>query len=1034
MPIIRSSSVSRRKSLRSARLLSSLASQSTYTVSQTANLAMLFLPSQKHEPPSSPDDEKSIKVLLKQYKKLELALSKFSSKHNSVTKANLLRTVLLPFLRLQPPLESVFLVSLKIYSSFCSVSTAILGKWWRLLLLALASQNLATHVSALDRNAYFECISRIMALREWTVADLDSQAVFISCLTDTLDLCVRRVQALKLVPISMSAFVGKVFAFAFFNLPHVCNALLFLLNVKQSLVQNLLSNCEAPPTNDLAGAKSAFPKHLSHLIAYKGVENLSKTKQGIINSIPPPKHPVKGIRDPSGPWVRRWSSSDSDIFNSFFRHYINLTDLYLAKASVNREMLPTVFPGFYIIATHISQVFEYSINRIVHNMKKPEVPTGTVGPVSTSNTPAKPKSPPRNNAVPASNLPLPLPQPAPLPNPLQLSSSYPFKLNDTNYTCILKILKTTRDISFSSIPFANNLSRFIDLLFVNIARSTSIYDCNRNGLVLSLVHVHSNHVFDTSNIDWEFWLGCVYLMLTETHHLQIIQRSLAFLFNVWDRIPDQLCKTELPQSVSYLKGWLLNPGDSIKVNFSNWLTSTDVWTKFFLHWNPIVRSYFLRLLVWRIIGINNYESSSSIQTTRRSKTKLDLMYGTLSKSKELTKELSFAPDSPMVNRKFGILPLNPSQTYLGPDDISASYLTGNSTRTSDLRKTHPYEVFDEAIYSCTSLPSSPAQQTGKNSPPQGSLSKPQKNGSLINSLSKFFKSLSTEEKNSSTLRIQPPKALGRKNSLTSLKRNSRSFSSLSTSPRISSRNSSPSLVSHQSSLNDLSTDSSATSDSESSMSDFIGSSNSSFSSRSSKNTQPPELFKVPPEIVRPIFKFDIVVDSEVLTNKFTQMQRANASDVYGKFYLQGQSLPNSEPKAVKVPSISIFLNSDIYNPFYISTDNYLIEEEIFDDGEDDEKERFVKKIGTWCSNKASLQCLGKSINEWNQIVEEFERFLFHTVEADQANYVPTVSRSSDEDLGGSPKREEINEGEYFQRIVPFLPIDSFTELKLLNAS
>lgn len=981
---------------------------------------MLFL-SPRHEHPRSEVDERCIKVLLKQYKKLEIALSKFNSKHNNVTKANLLRTVMLPFLRLQPPLEATFLEQLKIYASFCSVSTAILGKWWRLLLQALASHNLATHVSALDRNAYFECISRIMALREWTVADLEGQAVFTSCLTDTLDFCVRRVQALKLVPISMCAFVGKVFAFAFFNLPHVCNALLFLLNVKQSLLQNTVQNTERPLPKEIADVKAAFPKHLSHLIAYKGVDNLDKAKQGIINSIPPPKHPVKGIRDPSGPWVHRWSSSDSDIFNSFLRHYINLADLYLAKSCCNREVLPTVFPGFYVIGTHISQVFEYSINRIVHNMKKPEVPTNTVGPVSTGNG-SKPRSPPRNNAVPAT----PPLQPA---APQSQLSSYPFKLNDTNYTCILKILKTTRDISFSSIPFANNLSRFIDLLFVNIARSTSIYDCNRNGLVLSLVLVHSNHVFDTGNIDWGFWLGCVYLMLTETHHLQIIQRNLAFLFNVWDRIPDQLCKTETPQSISFLKGWLLNPAESIKVNFSNWLTSTDIWVKFFLHWNPIVRSYFLRLLVWRVIGINNYESSSAIQTTRRSKVKLDLMYLTIRNHKGSL--LDYSPDSPMVNRKFGILPLNASQAYLGADDLTASYLTGNTAKSSDLKKTHPYEVFDEAIYSCTSLPSSPALQQG--SPTQSTLGKSQKSGSLINSLSKFFKGLSTEESNGGSLRMQPPKPLGRKSSAASLTRNSRSFGSLSNSPRILSRNSSPSLASHQSSLNDLSTDSSATSDSDSSMSDFIGSSNSSFSSRSSKHTQPPELFKVPPEIVRPIYKFDIIVDNDIMAHKFTQMQRANASDVYGKFYMNGRVLTDSEPKKVKVPSISIFLNSDIYNPYYISTDNYFIDEGIFDD-EEDEKSRFCKQLSSWCTNEASMQCLGKSINEWNQIVEEFERFLFSTIEADQAKHVPIVTRSSEEDLQGSAKRKEINESEYFQRIVPFLPIDSFTELKLLNAS
>lgn len=1013
--------VARRRSLRSVQSESSHSSQAT--------VSQLYLPG---IPPQETAD-KLVKQLLKSFKKLELAAGKFASKLG-ITKTNILRTTLLPFLRLQPLLDSVLSPSSKLYDSFCSISTTVLGKWWRLLLAVLVSQN---QVTSTDRNAYLECVSRILARREWACGDaelLDSYRVY---LTSTLDYCISRLQALKVVPISMSAFVGKVFAYAYFYLPHVCNALLFLLNVKQSVVDSHLATLPRIPSQEIFVAQAAFPQTVSHLVDYRGLTDLLRQQRAAINSIVPPLKPVKGIRDPGGPWVRRWSSCDSDIFNSFFRHYITLCDVFLSGKTV----LPAAFPGFHIIASHTYQIFAVLVTRILISLAcKPSVPAKSLPPISKSRASGHPSQSP---AVPAKNNSAPngsTPPPPTSPNAASGATSNAslgtplFNQTDTNYACIIKIFKTIRDISYSSISFASTLTRFIDLLLVNVARTISIYDFNKNGLLLNLVHEYSNHVFDASSMHWEFWLGCSYLMLS-THHVQIIMRNFAFLFNVWDHIPDHLPLTEYPEKIPHLRNWLTNPNESYKQNFSMWLTSTDVWSHFFTHWNPIVRSYYSRLLVWRVIGINNYESSSSIQTTRRVKNKLDAVFNTVCKELAALNEdssfslttMNFVPDHPMVNRKFSIV-ANSKFAFLG-DDLSA--LLAVSMRPSELRKTHPYEIFDEAIYTCTSLPSSPALHV--NTSPQD-LPKNTKNHNLINSLSRFFKILSTEESNEFPM-VPPNQILSDRldNSLLQSKRNSKSLSSLSTAPSMKSRSSSPSLMSFQSSLHsnaDFSADSSVASDSDSSslVSDCIGSSSSSSYSSSSSTAQPPELFKVPPEIVRPIFKFDIVMDQESLCEKYHMMQNANTA---GKFFPHVKASNASlaaVPKSPKIPSVSIFLNSDIYNKFYITTENYMVEEDIYSDSERVEINRFNRALSKSIVSSSTWLNLGKSLNEWNSVVEEFERYLFNKVEADQENYIPVATDGED------ATRVEIDEADYFTRIVPYLPIDNLTELKLLNAS
>lgn len=938
------------------------------------------------------EDDRTIKSLLKQFKKLEVDLAKFNSKTNGTTKANILRASVLPFLRTLNDLGDDFPVDSKVFKSLLKISTTILLKWWSSLLSSLRpNPNQQSLVSSTDRNAYLECISRILSRKDWKYVDKESHEKYEELLTTTLDYCISKLQSMKVVPVAISAFVGKVFAYSFFNIPSISNALLFLLNVKQYLLESNLScfrdlEIDRSQLNQLY---DIFPSSLHYLINFKGFSNLDG-KQGLfINSIPPPAHPVRGIQDPNGSWVRRWCNSDSDVFNSFFRHYVTILQNYLISIPDVDSALLYHCPGFNVIISHIFQIFQVSITRISNNNTNKynnAPPNAYAVQQALSRQSSSQSSHSTSNKL--SSTPPPL---------INVS-----KQNDIYYNSILKILKTIRDIKFSGIKFNSSIIRFIDNLFISIAKETSIYDQNRNGLILNVVYEFINHV--GQEVNWEFWLGSVYMMLNNTDHIQILLKNLAFLFNVWGSIPE--CLSNSSKDEPHL-AWLVDLNECFKLNFVNWLISDDIWYRFFIHWNPMIRSFYLRLIIWKVIGVNNFNSSISYQTTRKVEEKLQQSYSRLSEfnNTNFNTNLNFKADNPLVNRKFGIQPINTNDEFILMNDQEVS---SGLTKPSEIRKTHPFEIFDEAIYSCSSLPGSPKVDSGTN----GESNRLSRNTSLVNSLGKFFKMLSTEEKAGKD---------NIENRLVKSQRNSVSLTSLSTSFSIKSRSSSPSIMSFKStptSFTETSTNSSSSkSDSETSsiqtestvLSDMVIS-------------QPPELYKIPPEIVRPAFKFGIIIDHDSMNEKYSFLNSQN------KKFVDRRKNSNNLPLIPKIPCISIFINSDPYDKFYITNENLLINDA--SNGDLGNTTGLFANLST-NSDKVKWLNLGKSLNEWNMISEEFENYLIKKIRSDQFNFISNVNGNASNGKGNF--NEEVNEQDYLKRITPFLPVDGSNESKILNA-
>jgi hypothetical protein len=1039
------------------------------------------------------DSDMLIKRLLKQYKSIEIALDKFNSKkYNngsfSNLKGNILRMSLLPFLRNHNLLSNHFSVESPIYKSLANVIVLILIKWWSSLLNNLTestSNSVTLHVGYIssiltsDKNAYLEGISRIMSIEYWKTIDLDLYKQYQQLLTSTMEYCLDKMSTMKNLNLSVSAFFGKVFAYASFNLPHICHALLFLLGVKQDKLEktNVLLNLIPEPSHKTrrssltkltnqdnfdvdctpinnpknqvtqASYLEIFPEYLQWLINFKGI-SCTKRQRSAFNCLPPPKHPVEGIKDPNGNWVRRWCNCDSNVFNSFFRHYIRIIDAFDAQVSLAN------CPGFPIVLSHIIHIFQISILRISNNSKQQApVSKKTNGQIAFPVVPS-------------------------------------LKTSDVYYNSMIKIFKTVRDINHSSkiepvmsspptpstscasvsrlspspilkdMPvsatgkkISTELVGYIDLSLRTIAKETNVFDANKSSLILSCTYEFINHIVNnipnsSGLVNWEFWLSCCYMIIRTTDHLQSLLKSFAFLFNIWDMIPDALSTLSNDDVASPCYDWLTNRTESFKLNFVNWLIGSENFTRFFTYWNPAVRSYYLRLLVWRVIGVNNSQSSSAIDVTTRLQSNFNISHAVLRdfilKFHGLY-DLDFKPDNPLVNRKFGILPLNTTDEYLSvTDDPDTAMMSATPIKSYEIRKTHPYEIFDEAVYTCSSLPSTTQATNEEQLDNESDNNKRNGHYPFANSLGKLFKLLSDDD--GSSPRVKPGnKSQTNINKLSSsqpFKRSSVSLTSLSTAS-LRSLPGSPSIMSFRSNSNSITETSPSSSirDPESEDSSIL-----TFDVKnldSVVNTQPNEFSKLPPEIVRPMYKFDIILDHESMSDKMNMIRNKNNCRGLGythqslqhpEYYVsksikQAKSIPNCP----QIPLITLFVTSDVYDSkFFLNDeetfvlDNIEIEKhkQILEGGLFEELVRSYSQAEDTIrgTDLSSLTNLGRSLNELNNIIEEFKTYLDNRISIDQFN------------LEVRDGGKEFNDFNYLHKIIPLLSFDSTNESKLLNAS
>ena len=119
------------------------------------------------------------------------------------------------------------------------------------------------------------------------------------------------------------------------------------------------------------------------------------------------------------------------------------------------------------------------------------------------------------------------------------------------------------------------------------ARRTSIFDHNACFVLCDFmeealtiyVRFHLVHTLESDFIDWYFWLDVCKKMLESQNSMTEI-RLFALIYGAWNVITNDERRKE--------------------VMCLEWLLAEETFDKFFNHWCPMVRAYYMRLLCWRL--------------------------------------------------------------------------------------------------------------------------------------------------------------------------------------------------------------------------------------------------------------------------------------------------------------------------------------------------------------------------------------------------------------------------------------------------
>jgi Protein of unknown function (DUF1765) len=542
------------------------------------------------EPPRKKDE------LWSAFRSLETDFQKFKSK-SSALRANVVRSTLLPFLLnyAQHPSNK------NLRPEDIDRRVAILNKWWTGLLEMLDGHN-NQYVSGIDRPVLLDAITGIMMRPEWRLApsyfapvaersipcptpqsrssssllprsrssnSLNSSAsqflaesvyhnvrnIFIQNLLSQMSTVVDKM-SLRNAPASLVLFCGKAIAYAFFFCPGVAEILVRVWGLSSETIRRVVDEFgltrhtkRSARSEDVIGE---FPPNL-HPLGWKSLKSLISQLRAR------PDIPIGAAKIAwYGPWVARWCGRDSDLFFVFCKHYHILTEEFLPSGLPLIEKVQA--PAFILVHAQILATLDATIHR-----QASDAITGAL-PLTFEDVLA---------GADASAAALPLPP----------SSNVTRLMAENRLIMLLRDFVSEQHTEFHSAR--HTFAEAFSTIMRAAARKTSKFDHNacffvcdfiEEALVIYMRFQNSLEI-PVEYIDWRFWLGVCQEMLESQNSMTEI-RLFSFIFGAWNLVTGDERRKEIVGL--------------------DWLSSEHTFRKFFLHWCPMVRAYYMRLLCWRV--------------------------------------------------------------------------------------------------------------------------------------------------------------------------------------------------------------------------------------------------------------------------------------------------------------------------------------------------------------------------------------------------------------------------------------------------
>jgi len=518
-------------------------------------------------------------------------------------KANVLRTTLLPFLRSYATHPS----NHKLRPEDLDRRANILNGWWTGLLELLAGRNNQS-ISGTDRPAILEGIAGIMERPEWrlspspfcpladrtepvptltsnSTSSLSSGAsdflaesvyhnvrnIFTQNLLAQMAFVVDKM-SLRNAPASLVTFCGKTCAYSFFFCLGVADILVRLWEPSLDTMRRVLEESGISRQDRMESVSNqilpAFPPCLHALKFHSPAKTVRSLRK-------PSALPLGTAKlDWYGPWVKRWSGTESDLFYVFVKHYHILATDFLPPEPTCAERI--CVPGLVMVHSQILTNLDATINRHSTTLQQEDHSNGAAL-ITFDDVLSDPDASP-------STIPLP-------------------PTNATRLMAENRLIMLIRDFfserSSNYVTARQMFAEAFDHLLKASARKISIYDNNAcytlcdflEEAFVILVRYEQITSIQKSALDWPFWLSvCKQMAASQNTTTEI--KLYAFLYSVWTTVVgNESRKAEL------CLDFLLEP---------------EFFESRFNHWCPMVRAYFMRLLCWRIARHDGEETDSDM--------------------------------------------------------------------------------------------------------------------------------------------------------------------------------------------------------------------------------------------------------------------------------------------------------------------------------------------------------------------------------------------------------------------------------------
>jgi hypothetical protein len=499
-------------------------------------------------------------------------------------KANVLRTTLLPFLRTFASHPS----NHKLRAEDLDRRANILNGWWTGLLELVAGRNNQS-ISGTDRPAILEGIAGIMERSEWrlspspfcaladrvetssTTSNSSSSSDFLAesvyhnvrntftqNLLSQMSFVVEKM-SLRNAAASLVTFCGKTCAYAFCFCPGIADILVRLWNPSLDMMRRVLEESGVSKLDKLDEVSERIAASFPPMLQSLKFQSLGRLVRTLRKPASPPLATMS--LDWYGLWMKRWAGSESDLFYVFVKHYHILITDFLPVEPSNVERV--CVPGLLLVHAQLLVNLDATINRHAAP-PQPDEPSNSPAPITFDDV-LEPDASASAVSIPPANATR--------------------QMQENRVIMLIRDFLSERNAHLRAARrvFAES---FAHLLRAQ-ARKVSIYDNNACYTLCDfleeaftiMVRYEQSDNEPHSVMDWAFWLS-VCKRMTESHNTATEIKLYSFLYSVWS-----ILAQDEQRKASLCLNFILEPA---------------FFESRFNHWCPMVRSYFMRLLCWRV--------------------------------------------------------------------------------------------------------------------------------------------------------------------------------------------------------------------------------------------------------------------------------------------------------------------------------------------------------------------------------------------------------------------------------------------------